>query len=481
MFESVRRWTDDECSKERLVWLECHGIHPKCWSYGNFSLIGSKWGRMIRTENVKCNFNSLTSVRLLVRTAVHKRIDECVQVQWESGSCEVWVRELVEYEGKMGEKLAYVSSFEEDPNNCDDDQGLSNNGDRPHGNRMEEAAALEQPRIQHNYNEIHMENGVEKMALCMINNCSVGVENRQAEKEIDGGLTNSIGTPKISKNGIGENELENGNDGFMGQENIGAAATELIETYNYDCASQQHGTQRLRPYCVSNEHGDGSYDRVEIISGHREWDEVGVERERVQNVTFGGEEEVNEQSKEDENNRDKIEETTPILALQKPDATQEDIGIAVENVDVHNPLIERTPEIKTLLVKGICDILICGTDVDRRVVEDTDWFDPIANLEVNVCNSISLQRLNEKDRNNTDRNLNLGEASSKRPRGRPKRVSKNPTVGNLICPATSSMDAEIQQTWHTVKMLGVSSNDDGAVLSQLRKSKRVLNMEHNPS
>jgi hypothetical protein len=81
LVQNVRRWSDDECSNERLVWLECHGIHPKCWSYGNFSLIGSKWGRTVRFENVKHDFNSLTSVRILVRTKIQKCIDECVKVQ----------------------------------------------------------------------------------------------------------------------------------------------------------------------------------------------------------------------------------------------------------------------------------------------------------------------------------------------------------------------------------------------------------------
>lgn len=80
MFSAVRKWTDDEFSKERLVWIECFGLHPKCWGHENFSLIGNRWGTTVRIEHDFYGLNSLTSVRLLVRAKSHKRIDECVQV-----------------------------------------------------------------------------------------------------------------------------------------------------------------------------------------------------------------------------------------------------------------------------------------------------------------------------------------------------------------------------------------------------------------
>lgn len=30
LFTDVRRWSEGECYRERLVWIECVGLHPKC-------------------------------------------------------------------------------------------------------------------------------------------------------------------------------------------------------------------------------------------------------------------------------------------------------------------------------------------------------------------------------------------------------------------------------------------------------------------
>ncbi|CAO2813892.1 unnamed protein product [Amaranthus hypochondriacus] len=385
-FMEVHRWSDDECVKERVTWIECIGMHPKCWSFKIFETIGEKWGKVIRMEDDYAGLHSLTCARLLIRTTVQSTIEENLTINWESGSFEVWVKEIHGYGCK---------------NLCEIPQEES-----------EEGRSI----------DINTQNAAQDIAV------------QTLEKEADYENLELIGKDGIEPNSVEER-------------------------------------------CRQNDEG-----------------------ERVHNETLGGEKEVNEnnssrkneslgipisseQSKEDGNNRDMVEETTQILDLQNIAATQEEVGgqAAMENADVDNPLIEKSPEANEVLVKGLFDPLICGTAADLRECEDADWFDPIANLEINVCNSISAQRLNEEDRHSTDRNIKLGEASNKRPRGRPKRVSKTSTAGSLICPPTSSMEFEIQQTWNTVKMLGVSSNDDGAVLSQLRKSKRILNMEHIPS
>ncbi|CAO2813871.1 unnamed protein product [Amaranthus hypochondriacus] len=120
MFSAVRKWTDDEFSKERLVWIECFGLHPKCWGHDNFSLIGNRWGTTVRIELDFYGLNSLTSVRLLVRAKSHKRIDECVQVQWESGTGVVWVRELDGYVSKAV-SMVVPTREEEQINNKESD------------------------------------------------------------------------------------------------------------------------------------------------------------------------------------------------------------------------------------------------------------------------------------------------------------------------------------------------------------------------
>ncbi|CAO2834639.1 unnamed protein product [Amaranthus hypochondriacus] len=425
VFQNVRRWTDDECSNERLVWLDCHGIHPKCWSNGNFSLIGNKWGRTIRFENVRHEFNCLTSVRILVRTKIHKHIDEWVTIQWESGSCEIWVREVIEYADNLGENLVFENQIEDDPNNCDVNQFLSNNeddtavnvhnegGDAVNEEKSGEPAGvkpfkLQQPidnemnnektredlgvtveNMTHGQNELHDGNGLEIVEMGLVTNCGGDTEGTQTE-------------------------MDNRKDESMDQSNLEAAATDMVVTQLFVNGVQQIEEQILEPHCMTNDTTHGSQEGVISDS----------------------------------------------FSLQRVGLGNEDEGVQIDPV-----------------LNGICEPLIVEFDANRSCFEETVWFDPIANLEANVCNSPPRRRLDGVEKNTNDRVLNTGEASNKKQRGRPKRASKTATVGH----PTSSSHSEPQQAWQVVKMLGVSSNDEGEVLSQLRKSRRIHNMEHNLS
>lgn len=74
-----------------------------------------------------------------------------------------------------------------------------------------------------------------------------------------------------------------------------------------------------------------------------------------------------------------------------------------------------------------------------------------------------------------DRGPNSGLAStSKKPRGRPKRNTTDP----LTCtqPCSSRSNSEINRTWETAKLIGVSSNEEEAVMRELRKSKRLATL-----
>ena len=42
VFDDVRIWSEGESFDDRLVWIECVGIHPLCWSKENVKLIGEK-------------------------------------------------------------------------------------------------------------------------------------------------------------------------------------------------------------------------------------------------------------------------------------------------------------------------------------------------------------------------------------------------------------------------------------------------------
>ncbi|CAO2834731.1 unnamed protein product [Amaranthus hypochondriacus] len=68
-------------------------------------------------------------------------------------------------------------------------------------------------------------------------------------------------------------------------------------------------------------------------------------------------------------------------------------------------------------------------------------------------------------------------AKTKKPRGRPKKLALS--LPDPICvPSTASKSCgEAIETWNLAKALGIKADDDGAVLSALRKSNRILAME----
>ncbi|CAO2817552.1 unnamed protein product [Amaranthus hypochondriacus] len=93
-FVDVRRWTKEECLKERLVWIECRGIHPIWWNYENLKMIGEKWGHVVKVDDVANGVHSLSLARILIKTKSQARIDACLNVEWEDGSCKVWAKEV---------------------------------------------------------------------------------------------------------------------------------------------------------------------------------------------------------------------------------------------------------------------------------------------------------------------------------------------------------------------------------------------------
>lgn len=93
IFADVRRWSEGECYKDRLVWIECFGLHPKCWCFENFKTIGEKWGRVLQVDHDYNGVNSLTFARILTRTKVQNKIEACIRIEWDSGCCDVWVKE----------------------------------------------------------------------------------------------------------------------------------------------------------------------------------------------------------------------------------------------------------------------------------------------------------------------------------------------------------------------------------------------------
>ena len=68
---------------------------------------------------------------------------------------------------------------------------------------------------------------------------------------------------------------------------------------------------------------------------------------------------------------------------------------------------------------------------------------------------------------------------TKNPRGRPRKNRTQQQCDTPIPPLSKSY-LEAMDTWNTAKLLGISSSEKDAVISCLRKSKRLLIMDGNP-
>lgn len=293
---------------DRLVWLECFEIHPKCWSLDNIKMIGEKWGSVLHVDHDVNGISCLTFARILVQTKAMTRIDKTIKMEWGTGSCIVWVKE---------------TSF------CDcKDLGIFR---------------------------------------------QLEPEQDESDTEINGDM------PKF-----------------------------------------------LEPNMLN--------DAVTVPT--------------------------NETS-----NDDNMLNGVPIVNTQPTIVQQEDFL----EMAVHT---QEQPY-------NFDDLFVCNSCPNEQNTQE--WFDPIANLDAELCSSFPVPMVNDENRCRSGRVTFVGETSNKRPRGRPKKVSRVATDCSRGCPPTSCIDSEIHETWNTVKILGVSSSDEGAVLSELRKSKRILNMENNPS
>ena len=67
--------------------------------------------------------------------------------------------------------------------------------------------------------------------------------------------------------------------------------------------------------------------------------------------------------------------------------------------------------------------------------------------------------------------------SRKKQHGRPRKVTHTPCEPLIATKQASNSRMEAHRTWETAKLLGITSNDENAVISGLRKSKRILFLE----
>ncbi|CAO2834710.1 unnamed protein product [Amaranthus hypochondriacus] len=431
LFQFVRKWDHDEGSKERLVWLEITGIQPICWSHGNLMLIGNKWGRTVRIQNVKHGFNSLTSARILVRTKSHKRIDEGVQVQWESGTSEVWVQEMIDVTGKLGDRLEQETLIEEDPNNCGfiDDHTTSNNGDIDCENetRLVEVVDLENQRgpLQ---NEASMEKGdMEGIHVeVVIGECRHNKENFVVDlsKDEEGSMTQEPMNNEM--NGLKQFGVPNAQP-CVCNETVNAEQNKVLSVTPVLCAEGQ--------YTVAV---DAGHDSVQANPLHSEQTPV-QDSEQSEQPQLHGDSDGNE-----------------MQIVEYEHGANSGWNTISQNVSVEEQ-----------------QLIFCSDNVRLE-----DRFDPIYSVEVPV----SFQYFGKTYPNggssiSENVMVKLKSISQKRPKGRPKRIVQSLPEPLLIQSSPLNSQDEAVETWNTAKRIGVKANDEGAVISALRKSKRLMALE----
>ena len=93
IFDDIRMWSEGEFLDDRLVWIDCIGLHPLCYSTENLRKIGELWGPIIHIDSRIQGVERITGARILIRTKAQNRIDNRIKIMYAHGSCDVWIKE----------------------------------------------------------------------------------------------------------------------------------------------------------------------------------------------------------------------------------------------------------------------------------------------------------------------------------------------------------------------------------------------------
>ncbi|CAO2832354.1 unnamed protein product [Amaranthus hypochondriacus] len=103
--------------------------------------------------------------------------------------------------------------------------------------------------------------------------------------------------------------------------------------------------------------------------------------------------------------------------------------------------------------------------------QEVEKLDPMTMVE-SVTDSVGLAQ-DDLNTNGEIMVLARGDASPKRPRGKPKKNTNPRRDPSCLVSSPSKSLVEAEKTWYTAKLLGVSAEAEEAVVRELRKSKRL--------
>ena len=76
------------------MWIDCIGVHPLCCTNETLKTIGELWGPVLQIERKIQGIQTITGARILIRTKAQNKIDNRIRLEYDHGSCDVWVKEL---------------------------------------------------------------------------------------------------------------------------------------------------------------------------------------------------------------------------------------------------------------------------------------------------------------------------------------------------------------------------------------------------
>ncbi|CAO2837655.1 unnamed protein product [Amaranthus hypochondriacus] len=459
LFTKVHRWSERETYVERLVWLECSGMNPYLWSFDKFRRIGELWGKTLRVQHEYNGLVSLTSAKILIKTTTLKRIESRVKLEWTSGSCEVWVNEL------QGECMGNFPAADMPYDDTTETPGTSNKGFINDGDKHIEYVNTQNLDMntkgkcsdkEGDANKVVGNGYIEEGELFEHNNGGIEHEQRDGascaddyierqEKDLDVGL----GTSNDSGKKLGDN-IERCKGAI--EKNVGLNSQNI----------QLVGYEMTCTHSMDSENDDMILGYVENIGSGEDKEIQKISSESMGDVelsALGLQEDV---------------EVLQGLAMEKSnEGIMREDGLTDSGVDKNQELNNKPEE--NLFVdpiiqnnaEPISSVLSC------EIQSAPAWVDPIATVEAQICFSAPAGGENKNQLGCVASPTMV--MSSKRPRGRPKKKNiQTPIV--VYSPPLNLLEA--RETWNLAKALGVKAPDEEAVISELRKSKRIMALEN---
>ncbi|CAO2825319.1 unnamed protein product [Amaranthus hypochondriacus] len=444
-FPKARKWSENEKVVERCAWLECRGLDPRCWSEGNLKIIGQKWGTVIRIENGYNGLNSITAARLLVKTEHLNKIHGSVEVEWVNGSYTVWVEEIFKNEG-MNTQID-LSSDEDDDDESDDNDETNENIEK-----MQMVDLNDKGDDDHNVTDEMEEDG------------NVDFEDKEEDERHNETVDCTVNADQQFQTMQPMHNLDGQNVQQRGLE------LDTQQCINVDVLGNDNDTMCEHPFEVRSDKQQGQNSNGQQILGTQKICEEHPLIDKVSKV-------VEEEEKTNELVLEHMLMNTDVQNGAAMDLESDSLKLVDNNDDqLVTDLGQRFELHKKLVSKEVGEGSQIATAINNSGEEcqwvtkiisnglDNERFDPILAVECFLSQpTAAVARIHT--------------IPQKPKRGRPKRVAQSLPEPLYVPSTPPNSSVKANDTWHTVKKIGVKSRNEKGMISEIRRSKRFLVME----